>query len=601
MNEKGYSLVLTIFVMFLFSMLSVYLMSYTLGGTKRNHINESNIQATSLANKGVEYITAQINADLEHGLTNNGLPRSDFINLLNNTLNKYKTKLNSINSTGSTGDYNVYISDIQDSVDSNGNPNPLRKRVTFVSTGIADGNQKQVTTVIEIGAQSVLDTLKYAVGANKCTGTNCNHFNGEGNMFLHGGVTIQGDFKVDGNLITTDRGYAYLNGQKWIDSQYPSILPAQGETDAHLVLSDNSHIYTFSNTPDYYTHISTTTFGSTYTDRTKNINSAFYTNNAPIIVKRQVPLDDISIDDKKNVFYYPPTSAVQLNGGSTNGNNTIYNNDLNYPNQKVYASYQTCNKVWVWKLWPISGYFVDNCTSNYDGTYTFSGNNTFGNFATQGSLQIISSPSNFKITTFTNGAYIEKDLTIGNGSNSYDINSYDKIQIDGPIFVNGNVTIKGANGQFNSIMYVMGNVTIENSQLNGLGDNGSLIIFAKGNINIRNNSVNQDTPSNIKGFFYSEQALEMFGVGSNIRIVGGISARRIVLNAIRGKASNTNFPGAQKITSSDYFEGKANQIGKNSRLQIIYDPNIMNTYADIKSREPVITKIDPPQLISRNN
>lgn len=172
--------------------------------------------------------------------------------------------------------------------------------------------------------------------------------------------------------------------------------------------------------------------------------------------------------------------------------------------------------------------------------------------------------------------------------------------MDGPIFVNGDLTIRGADAEFNSIMYVMRDVTIEYSRINGLGQNGSLIIFANGNINIRNNSVNQDEPSNIKGFFYSEQALEMFGVGSNIRIEGGISARRIVLNAIRGRASNQNFSGAQKITNNDYFEGAQNQIGKLSRLQIIYDPEIINTYADIKSREPVIKNLDPPKIINRD-
>lgn len=583
-NEKGYSLVLTLMVILLFTILAISLMTATLGGAKRNQVRETSIQATELANKGVEYIAARINNDLENALGQNGLSKTEFIKLLDDTLNKYKTI---INSTEATGKYKVYIADIQNTVDNNGNINPLRKKVTFLSTGIVNGTEKQIRSEIEIGAQSVLEALKYSVGANKCTDGNCDKLEGEGNLFLHGGVTIKGDIKVDGNIITTDRGYAYLGGkEQWIDSLYPSMLPSSGETNSHLVLGGK--VYTFSNNPNYNRHISSL-IGGNYSDNTNNISAAFNTGQAPAIVKRQIISDNISIADKKSVFFFDKNSGVKYIETTSGlwglGGVKDFDTDNNYPNDNVYPRLKNC---------------IIFCSYSYDDNYTFTKNNYFKSFATEGSLTIRSSTKEFMKTKFENGAYIEKSLTIGNGSNSYDPGTYDKIQIDGPIFVNGDVTIKGANAQFNSIMYVMGDVTIENSQLNGINGTGSLIIFAKGNINIRNNSVNQDEPSNIKGFFYSEKALEMFGVGSNIRIEGGLSARRIVLNAIRGRASNTRFSGAQQITGTDYFEGKANQVNKNSRLQIIYDSYIMNTYADIKSREPIIKSIDPPRLVNRS-
>jgi hypothetical protein len=168
--------------------------------------------------------------------------------------------------------------------------------------------------------------------------------------------------------------------------------------------------------------------------------------------------------------------------------------------------------------------------------------------------------------------------------------------------VDGDVTIKGADAQFNSMMYVDGDVKIEYSRINGLNKNGregSLIIFANGKIDIQNNSVYQDEPSRIKGFFYSEKELEMYGVGSNIRIEGGISARKIVLNAIRGRARDTKFENAQRYWN-DYYEGVEGQRTRPSRLQIVYDPEIINTYSDIKSQEPVITDVDYPILRDRN-
>lgn len=270
---------------------------------------------------------------------------------------------------------------------------------------------------------------------------------------------------------------------------------------------------------------------------------------------------------------------------SDSSNVKTFYNDLNFKNNYVYPQYK------------VKGY----TSTNED--FEFTGNNYFGNFATKRDLYIRGSKSNYKETKFENGAYIGGNLIIGNTNitEKNDPSDFDKIKLDGPIFVEGNVTIHGVNGQFNTIMYVKKDVTIEYSVINGLNNTGSLIIFAGGDIKIVNNSLYQDNPSNIKGFFYSEGALEMFGVGSNIKIEGGVSARRIVLNAIRGKASKTSFSGSKKV-DDDYYEGQASQLNlppEKSRLQIIYDPNIMNTYADLKSREPMVTSVDPPQITER--
>jgi len=199
--------------------------------------------------------------------------------------------------------------------------------------------------------------------------------------------------------------------------------------------------------------------------------------------------------------------------------------------------------------------------------------------------------------------YVKGDLKIGNmDTNDYNIGKYQKIRLNGPIYVNGNLTIKGADAEINSIIYVNGNVTIRNARINGLnvnGYDGSLIIFANQAINIANISVYQDEPSNIKGFFYSEDALEMYGVGSNIKIDGGISAKRIVLNAIRGRASDSNFHGAQKYSNRYYFEGVNGQKSRQSRLRIVYNPDIIKTYSDLKEEEPYVEKIAPPRLVNR--
>lgn len=615
-NEKGYSLLLTMFVFILFTVLAMALLTATLTGSKRNQTSEHNIQARELAMMGVDHLTNQINKDLKKELGENGLTQDQFKSKLETTLTKYISGI--ARNTGETGSYEAKITNI-DSV----NDNSLKKRATIVSTGIAEGKKKSITTSVVFGAQSTLDTLKYTVGAyksdelsKKCKKDSKYCVEGEGNLFLHGGVSIKGDFKVDGNIITTDRGYALLDGrQYWIPSVFPTASPADRQKASHIVLKGN--VYTFSHSPDYNTHIKTTNFNqgttvkekvctgfwifqkckyvektidSKYVNTTADLSKAF-SGTLPVITQREPVRDDIQIENQKNVFYFPEDSSVTYAQTSDGGDIKTFNRDLSYQYKKVYPQYCKNN----------------NCKSpSTDENFKFTGNNYFGNFATKRDLYIRGSSSDYKETKFENGAYIGGNLTIGNTDISKypgrdDPSNFEKIKLDGPIFVEGNVTIEGVNGQFNTIMYVKGDVTIEYSVINGIDNTGSLIIFAGGDIKIRNNSIYQDDPSNIKGFFYSERALEMFGVGSNIKIEGGVSARRIVLNAIRGKASKSSFSGSHKV-DDDYYEGQASQQNlplEKSRLQIIYDPNIMNTYADLKSREPMVISVDPPQITER--
>lgn len=231
--------------------------------------------------------------------------------------------------------------------------------------------------------------------------------------------------------------------------------------------------------------------------------------------------------------------------------------------------------------------------------HVFLENNTFKRFATKGNAYIISTRGETNVT-FLEGAYIGGDLTIGNGRRSSDKKRYDNITVDGPMYVEGDLFIKGANAKFNSIIYVDGDVVIENSIINGLGTHGSLIIFATGNINVVNTSLFEDTPSYIKAYLYSDKTITLFGTLSNLKIEGGISARRIVLNAVRGKVSHKSFTSSHKVNGIHFQSPQQQTDPSQSRLQIIYDPEIMKTYADIKSREPAINEINQPIVIEQN-
>ena len=61
------------------------------------------------------------------------------------------------------------------------------------------------------------------------------------------------------------------------------------------------------------------------------------------------------------------------------------------------------------------------------------------------------------------------------------------------------------------------------------------------------------------------------------------------------------FTGATKINSNDYFEGEVGQKTRESRLQIIYDQEIIETFSNLKQPEPIIYKVEPPLVKEKKN
>ncbi|MCJ1908682.1 hypothetical protein [Planococcus ruber] len=587
-QQKGYALLVTLLILVVFSILGATLMMFTFNGGNKNEVREDITQSADLSQKGIDLMTTQINDDLTKYLGANGVPRTDFLFQLERVLDKYRcTATNSAATISTTGSYKVCIDSYVDSITEENEVNPLKKLVTFKSIGTSGKSNRELVSKIEIGAETAPEALRYAVGTNIDSSDGFQP--GEGNLLMHGGVDITGDVKVDGNIVTSSNGYAQLGGDRWIPSLAPSAIPLPGTDSSRLFLGKKAYFFTHS--PTYSSHIALTNFTSNGYSEKSNIDDLFRPGFAPDLVSREPVRSPIGITTQKANFEYSRTSAgaENLDAGSSK---TI--NGINKPSSKVFLSYtfseRVCVDGWWWfcSKYDYVNYYDDS------GTFTFKGTNKFKQVSTNGSATFLDTNS-----TFESGMYVNGNLLIGNNSTSENVSNYSAITLDGPIYVNGNVTIKGADLLSNVLLYVNGSVTIEYSRINGKslssGKRGSLIILSKGNIKISNNSVNQDAPSYIKGFFYTEQDFEMFGVGSNIKIDGGISARKIVLNAIRGRAKDTFFTGSYQIPNrADYFENVNGQQTRDSRLQVIYDSEIISTYSDLKQQEPVIYKVDPP-------
>jgi len=577
-NDRGYALFTTVIVIVLFGLLSMALLSLTIAGAKKSAIREEATQAHELADKGIDHITQQINAELENALGTNGLSRSAFEAKLLEILGKYlceNMKVSPINTE--QGDYEVCIESFT-SID--GEENSLRKLVNFYSTGISGDQNKSVNTYVEIGSKSVPEVLKYTVGSNIRSN---NPRNGEGNLLLHGGVDIHGDVRVDGHLVTYERG---VGSYRWINSIQPRMYEIISGVRPRIVVGKNMYRmnqnpYSGATESNHTKYLNNDNFSINRYSMTTNTQDLFDDGYAPVAVKRNPQKEKIQIKEHKSNFYYNQNSgATRVNVGT---NRTFSGYTTNA--QRVVPYYESC-------AW------FGGCTNVYNGEIIFQNTNKFKSLALGGG-------GHFKRGnhSFQDGLYVGGKLKIGNLSQTDHSSNRDNITIDGTMYVDGDLQIQGANLTSNAMMYVDGDVEIRFSSIQGKdlgnGDTGTLIIFATGNIFLANNSVHQDNPTHIKGYFYSEKNMEIYGVGSNIHIDGGIAGNRVVLNAVRGRVTNGSRSNSTYVQGVGYVDNVTNQRVRNSRLTIKYDTELIENFLKLNPPEPVIYNVDPPELISR--
>ncbi|PLR93703.1 hypothetical protein [Bacillus sp. T33-2] len=139
------------------------------------------------------------------------------------------------------------------------------------------------------------------------------------------------------------------------------------------------------------------------------------------------------------------------------------------------------------------------------------------------------------------------------------INGYSVINdlnFNGQMFINNSAYVTN-NMNVNGTIYVRNNAWV--SSFSDNTDGGTMVLVAEGNINLFLN-LSFDEPKRLNAFFYSNEDLEISGIISNLKIIGGIYGESITLNAIktgeRGQSQETIPP-------------------ENSRLSIIYNDDLI--------------------------
>jgi hypothetical protein len=89
--------------------------------------------------------------------------------------------------------------------------------------------------------------------------------------------------------------------------------------------------------------------------------------------------------------------------------------------------------------------------------------------------------------------------------------------------------------------------------------------------------------------------MEIYGVGSNVEIQGGVFGRKIVLNATRGRVTPGSGYDDERTNGLYNFQSNQTQISPSkSRLRIIYNPELIKNPPEglPKVKDLAITKLE---------
>jgi len=556
--EKGYSLLLSLTVLIIFSILGLSLITLTTNGILKNAIREDRTQAIDITDKGIEFLTQSIQKELEDFIQTGTVGRADFQIKLNQVIqnSKYSCVRGSVEIPSETGQTRVCIDTdhIENVYNEKNELQELKRIINIKSIGIVNGKENVAIAKVMVGTDAIPDQLRYAISTN----------NG-GNLFLHGGVEVQGDIKSDGNIILSKQA-TWFSGTtaRWEDSVTARIRQAANSVTPKLILNEQNNIYVLktNNKPSYDDHITGTKLNNTvnYTrlsptaiNASSAISAEFFNSPQLNVVTKELSDDKVEISS---------TILDKANSGTNKKYTSLSITAPNHETSRFSKNYETL----------IAGE-TEKCVS------------WFIIFCTKSEKTLSKS-----------------SLTI-NGASIYGNRN---INLSGTYYIYGDLSITNTNLRTDALIYVDGKVNISESTLNSITENSTLIIFATGEINISNISVDSDTPSVIKGFFYTKSNMIMYGVGSHIQLQGGISASRLILTAVRGSSRNNTFESGS--AQALLYDHDRNPITpsipqKNSRLTVIYDQNLITEYTDFKrdKEEEFITEINEPEIIERSH
>lgn len=248
-SQQGYTMLITITVVMIFSILGISLLYLATNGAMRSESRESNTQALRLATKGEEFLLAKMKAEIEHKIEN-GVSPDQFKEILEETIGAYKCdvqpSVNSPTDSTYTGAFEACIAKaepiaIKNPINENDpkyneqNPfNPYQQYITIRSIGESNSMDKAKTVESQhlIGKDLNLELYEFAISSR-----GSKESSNDGNMYLSGQLDINGNVYVGNKLETANKAKYYT---KTIESNYPKANPfGESSIKPTFILNDS--------------------------------------------------------------------------------------------------------------------------------------------------------------------------------------------------------------------------------------------------------------------------------------------------------------------------------------------------------------------------
>ena len=509
-NEKGSALLTVMIMLLVFTTLGLVLLSVSINGAKRTAVREeeivTNIEALTNLKEGVAQIQNYIADENEKSLANQ-------MSLLD--MNTY--------------DYDQEINRFIDEINSKGYTITNLSKTPEYQSSIGSSQTRVLEVSNDYYSQKVYITatpsfLKYAVGSR-------------GDLHINGSLLIDGQIYAKDSLnISNYANYVYKGNNLTTKTELPAVEGSNTVTvEEEIIQLCNSA------SPCYETSKSGFTRSASIWKEITSPQEAF---SHGTVAYNLVKEDFIEVDlyqtfiDKLVVDNHFPESAFSKK----------------MDKQEIR----------------------DSLTALYEDMET--GNSGFS---------ILDSLADFSQDPFTaetfyheGNARLETDeLVLGdddwliiNGNADFESEGEGNLTIKGNILITGDVNIAG-NLELASVMYSLGdNAVLNNADINGHMDsnnsNPTFIFLTDGNLEIA--KINKFDSSSIEtnvisGFIYTTKQAEMYGVGSLIRMDGGVfSEGDLVLNGFRGEAAEGSSD--LKLSSIEDYTASRFRVKNNKQL-----------------------------------
>lgn len=536
-NQKGYALLITLILLLLVSVLGIAMLTTNLTAATQNNTREAVVQSEDLAVKGADFFSTSLQNELEKSINNTRLTVPEYINKLKAILQKNAYQCingNVLIPTDILGSTNVCIEKIY----IEGNQNPTATQLAAALKWIV---VVKSTSTVDGQSRTVRQHLMYGTDNVPDQLRYALSSNNKGDLFLFGAVEVIGDLKSSNNLYISEYAH-YLEGNTKFIQTTPIRLKSN-IGNSKVILPTNS------TTGIRYSSFNPSSLSDNNTKA--NFSKGIWTNN---MYTTNLLNSTNSIANAKK--YFTASENISFERRDTEDDKININDEID----KCLASNPCKNN--------------KSKELSLTGTLSQTTLNTYGTDK-QKQFYIYSNNSNAPALSLSG---IRGTLNL-----------------KGIYFLDGDLNITNTILRADSIFFVDGDVTIRDSEFLKQA-NEQLYIFATGDIKISNISEYSNTPSIIKGFFYSDKDLSMYGVGSNIYLDGGLSGKNINLSALRGNSYQTRdcwlFCPYYLVPES----GQTNLVTgtndfKKSRLIINYDPQLITDFE--KFERPVSNELLP--------